>query len=230
MFLKDLLETRESIFRMAYDDPINHPMAIRNVGDLKLGNRIHTDILSLGKYSRNNVFIRKTKYGCECWVRQGYRGYRKAFKRFLQEYYQMIDDIDLYDVDHIVARSIAKRNDLKYLRLTLVKHSNNVSLGAKLEKALARKWENHMVIDLDVFFLFKILEIDFPINSEMFFKDFDYIAKRFSKFFGKNIDYARREILIRFRLDCRGIPNYDYKKVLNFYENYAILNPSLNLY
>lgn len=220
--MEEFIKYERHQLRIAYNDPVNYPMAIRERDDLKLRIGIECDIKCLGKYSLKNVFVRKTQCGNELWVRSGYRGYRKAFKRYLQVYYQLIDGMFLYDVDHIVSRKIAKMNSLEFLRVTLVKHEYNISFGAKLEKVLCKRLTKIDVIDLDMFFLFKILDIPFPDSSIVLKEMFEAIAMKISKFSGEKIEYVCGHLAVRFFFDYKCILGYKADDVIELYKKYAI--------
>ena len=91
----------------------------------------------VGRRSLANVrFFHDTRWNqCQCWVRAGYRDYRKAFLAWLDERGFGADSqaIADYDVDHLFSAARAPHPD-HVIRLVLVSREVNRSWGGWAEK------------------------------------------------------------------------------------------------
>ncbi|KGK41393.1 hypothetical protein LH51_08255 [Nitrincola sp. A-D6] len=85
------------------------------------------------------LVVTKENLEPELWVRNGYRGYRQAFRRFLNKYYE-IEPTSLsadWQVDHLHPSSRFTREHTTYfIRLALVTRRINSSYGAGFERLL----------------------------------------------------------------------------------------------
>lgn len=73
----------------------------------------------------------------ECWARWSYRGYRKAFKMFLQVYFQQFETIleKHVQVDHLEPKIRFLFGSEHYVRLHLVRREVNTGFGAGYERS-----------------------------------------------------------------------------------------------
>ncbi len=85
------------------------------------------------------LVIQKPRSEPELWVRARYRGYRKAFRRFLDQYYgfDAAEIPRILQVDHLHPSSrFTPENEHYFVRLALVDRGLNASYGAGFERLL----------------------------------------------------------------------------------------------
>jgi hypothetical protein len=80
--------------------------------------------------------IRKPGYDPECWARWDYRGYRKAFRSYLELLYpdSLACLVPALQVDHLEPKIRFQKGDIYYVRLHLVTRSINAAYGAGFEQ------------------------------------------------------------------------------------------------
>lgn len=102
-----------------------------------------------GVKTTSALIIRKPNSEPELWVRASYRGYRGAFRRFLDQHYGLgAAPIPAFlQVDHLhPASRFTNANDGYFVRLALVDRSVNASYGAGFERLLyARERERELI-------------------------------------------------------------------------------------
>lgn len=92
-----------------------------------------------GVQSKSALVIRKPDSEPELWVRANYRGYRRAFLKFLEQHYG-INEINIpksLQVDHLQPSArFSKDTNYYFIRLALIERSINASYGASFERLL----------------------------------------------------------------------------------------------
>jgi len=92
-----------------------------------------------GVQPKSAVVIQKPDSEPELWVRANYRGYRRAFLRFLDQHYGLraINIPKSLQVDHLQPSSRFNEDSNHYfVRLALIERSINASYGAGFERLL----------------------------------------------------------------------------------------------
>ncbi len=115
----------------------------------------------LGRRRPENVIIAKrpVPHRSTVWVRDGYNGYRSAFKAFIKTIYGNVDfdGFDEMEVDHLASRG-QKRMGGKFIRIEAVDKSVNRSHGASVEKKQAAQ-KGRGKRDMDGLTLLSVLKL-----------------------------------------------------------------------
>lgn len=120
---------------------------------------------------KSALVILKPSSEPELWVRANYRGYRRAFLRFLDQHYGLraINIPKSLQVDHLQASSRFNEGSNHYfVRLALIERSINASYGAGFERLLndrERKRELNGGIHMDWMAYLKIRGIRPPVKA-----------------------------------------------------------------
>lgn len=124
-----------------------------------------------GVQSKSAVVIQKPNSDPELWVRANYRGYRRAFLRFLDQHYSLrASNIPRsLQVDHLHPTSRFNESTNHYfVRLALIEQSINASYGAGFERLLCnRERERELTggIHMDWMAYLKIRGIRLPAKA-----------------------------------------------------------------
>lgn len=124
-----------------------------------------------GVQSMSALVIQKPNSVPELWVRANYRGYRRAFLRFLDQQYGLreINIPKSLQVDHLQPSSRFNESTNHYfVRLALVERSINASYGASFERLLndrERERELNGGIHMDWMAYLKIRGIRLPAKA-----------------------------------------------------------------
>jgi len=128
---------------------------------------------TLGRISPiSALVVKKENLEPELWVRYGYRGYRQAFRRFLQKYYEIEPTTLLTDwqIDHLHPSSrFSKLHTSYFIRLALVARHINSSYGAGFERLLyerERKRDLNGGIHMDWMAFLKIRGVSLPSKTK----------------------------------------------------------------
>ena len=92
-----------------------------------------------GVKPESGLVIQKTGFEPELWVRASYRGYRKAFLLFLEQFYNLQpgEIPKTLQVDHLHPSSrFTQENNHYFVRLALINRGINASYGAGFERLL----------------------------------------------------------------------------------------------
>lgn len=130
-------------------------------------------IAGLGRISpMSALVVKKENLEPELWVRNGYGGYRKAFLRFLNKYYE-IEPASLsvnFQVDHLHPSSrFTKEHTTYFIRLALVARRINSSYGAGFERLLyerERQRDLNGGIHMDWMAFLKIRGVSLPTKTK----------------------------------------------------------------
>lgn len=169
-----------------YMEPRTYLVAVPDKSTLLMPERHTVRLSPLERFSPQNVFIRETDEpdgAYEIWVRTDFSNYRKAFKRFLKTYYSVEDIPQGYHVDHSLARCIARKNRLQYIRLFLVPAIINIRHGAFVEKKMELWIENRNAYYCSMYMYMKLLGIRIPESVDELQKYFYNIVDEFVREF-----------------------------------------------
>jgi hypothetical protein len=120
---------------------------------------------------RSALVIQKPQLEPELWVRANYRAYRRAFRRFLDQYYGLgaLEIPEALQVDHLHPSSrFTSENHHYFVRLALVDRGSNASYGAGFERLLsARERERELVggVHMDWMAYLKTRSIRLPSST-----------------------------------------------------------------
>lgn len=118
------------------------------------------------------LVVTKENLEPELWVRYGYLGYRQAFRRFLNKYYEIESATILTDwqIDHLHPSSrFTKSHTTYFIRLALVARHINSSYGAGFERLLytrERQRDLNGGIHMDWMAFLKIRGVTLPSKKE----------------------------------------------------------------
>lgn len=162
--------------------PANHPVALRNPGQL-------AGILDSGTWQwapgvrSGNAFIRTPRVGpAEYWVAAGYVGYRAAFLGFLESEFGLLRSQvgSTWHVDHILNAAMARRYGLGYLRVALVQKPFNEGYGRVIEKRFtSMDARGKSMYLLDYILMMKLLHIEPPASKVEYMRRRREIARVF---------------------------------------------------
>lgn len=122
------------------------------------------------RHSSACVIEKEGGFGAECWARWDYRGYRKAFARYLRDYHPGYSSIlnSNVDVDHLEPRYRFSKGDGYFVRLHLIDKRVNAAYGAGFEKnfyRVERQKTLHGAIHMSWLCFFKASGINPPSKS-----------------------------------------------------------------
>lgn len=151
-----------------YADSVKYPIAVKEKSSFSIPSYRKNKIRNLKGCLPQNAFIRIYNGSPELWVNIKYSGYRKAFKKFLRQYYSVRILPSFYHVDHSLARCIARQNHLQYVRLFLIPSYFNIRQGSLVEKKMKKLIKGRDVYTADMYTYFKLFRIVFPQNIDIF--------------------------------------------------------------
>lgn len=160
----------------ALNDPLRFPLAIEHPDKFPSHLKAEQNVRWDNRVRNNRAFIRTYKnYIPEFWIDITYTRYRKAFKRFLWEYFK-VDPKKLcrsYHVDHFINRAFAKQHGVNFVRLILLDAKQNTTYGSKMEKNyLKLHHHSRFIFLINYLCAMKALGIKVPKNKN------DYINRK----------------------------------------------------
>lgn len=201
MTIDDYINTvqRKSIAQ-CYKNSTIHLVSVLNKEDLEKPERHTTKLSLLGRFSDKNVFVRECDGEPELWVRTDYKNYRKAFEKFLSVYYSVENIPSDYHVDHSLARCIAKKNGLQYIRLFLVPAVSNLRHGSLVERKMKSLIKDRKGYRCSMYMYIKLLGVRFPESIEELRNNFYNIVDAFIKKVSTTREDAMGSLLGMFKL------------------------------